>query len=392
MKCLRTMVLRPASLLLASLLVSGYSVAQGSTSSATMEPKEILQRESPAIVAVLNLNRAGQVQAQGSGFVVRPNGVIVTNFHVVEDAQDAQVKLKSGEIYENATVLYYDVRHDVVVLKINAIGLPTVTMGSSRMADAGDRAYAIGNPEGFDFTISDGLVSAHRVIEGTEMLQITTPISHGSSGGPLYNAQGQVIGITTAGYMKDGAQNLNFAVPLKYVLGLLDSSPRNITVAQLTAQTHPVEEARAAAPSSHAQLSNSGAYVAPGNVFRISIPSGWRVEDPPPANMLLSMSKGDRANLLVYKAAQANVDQAFVQQRQTVAKKYGEMNDCSKLQRMDQQDQHYRVQVCMINLEGSAVVVTFAALQSGSTVLGAFGLSTKDGYEDVVNAIGALEF
>src|SRR5271165_3865778 len=137
MKCLRTMVLRPASLLLASLLVSGYSVAQGSTSSATMEPKEILQRESPAIVAVLNLNRAGQVQAQGSGFVVRPNGVIVTNFHVVEDAQDAQVKLKSGEIYENATVLYYDVRHDVVVLKINAIGLPTVTMGSSRMADAG---------------------------------------------------------------------------------------------------------------------------------------------------------------------------------------------------------------------------------------------------------------
>ena len=177
-----------------------------------LEPKQILQRESPGIVTIYAVDRSGKPFALGSGFIVRSNGVIVTNFHVVRGAFDAQIELKQGEIYEHVRVIDYDERRDVIILKISALDLPTVTLGESSTVEAGDRAYAIGHPEGLPLTISDGLVSNLLIINGTEQMQISVPISHGSSGGPLYNIYGQVIGITAAG-MKEG-QNLNFAVSL----------------------------------------------------------------------------------------------------------------------------------------------------------------------------------
>ena len=395
------MAQRLVILFLATLLTWGYSAAQHNSSpvpperpggTTAMEPKEMLQRETPAIVAVYSLDRAGKRVLQGTGFIVRSNGVIVTNYHVVRGGYDAQIQLKNGELFENVTVLYYDVRHDVIVLKIQAIGLPTVTLGGAAMAEAGDRAYAIGNPEGFDYTISDGLVSARRVLEGTEMLQITVPISHGSSGGPLYNTQGQVIGITTAGFMQEGAQNLNFAVPLKYLLGLLDSPPRNMTLAQLTTQLQPPEVASATPPKTADRMSNGGIYSDPSGLVRLKVPPGWTVNDPPPKEFLVSMNKGDQAVLFVYQSDQSTVDREFALAKQIVAKEYGEMKDCTKVQKADKEDQHVRMQVCAVTVDGKVRLLTISALQNRGTIIGAMGISTKDAYESVLDAIGALEF
>lgn len=384
-------------------LLSAPSLGQRNSSSASgqkygdtttqMGPKEILQRESPAIVAIFSIDKSGKAVAQGSGFIVRADGVVVTNYHVVENAQDAQIRLKNGEIFENAIVLHYDVRHDVVILKIQAIGLPVVTMGSAAMPDAGDRAYAIGNPEGFDYTISDGLISAHRVMGGTEMLQITVPISHGSSGGPLYNLQGQVIGITTAGFMEEGAQNLNFAVPMKYVLGLLSSTQRNITLAQLSSQMHPTEQAQATRPSSPDRLRGSGGpWTDPTGLLRVNPPSGWKIEDPPPKDTLLSMSNSDGATVFAYQADGRNVDDELATQKKVISKEYGTVGDCSKVEKADNQDRRMRVQICVASYKGKTLVLTFAVLQSRSTMVGILGISDRDSYKTVIDAIGSIEF
>jgi len=112
--------------------------------------KALVQRESPAIVTVFNIGASGKPESMGSGFIVRSDGVVVTNFHVVRGAMEAQIKLKTGEIYDRVTVFDFDERRDIAILTIRARDLPTVQLGDSEKAVPGDKAYAIGNPEGFD--------------------------------------------------------------------------------------------------------------------------------------------------------------------------------------------------------------------------------------------------
>jgi S1-C subfamily serine protease len=211
----------------------------------------------------------------------------------------------------------FDQRRDIAVLKIRANGLQTVTLGDSGKLVPGDKAYAIGNPEGYDYTVSDGLISARRVIDGTEKLQITVPISHGSSGGPLYNDHGEVVGITTEGIM-EGAQLLNFAVPVKYLAPMLDSLPRNLTLAQVTAQTQPP------APASPAPSTSGGIGTIIGNKYTertgqitVTLAEGWQPQ-PPPNGELMEITKGN--GLLVLLSRNANVEANF-QTGMDVAKK-----------------------------------------------------------------------
>jgi len=401
-------MLKPiAPLLLVFLLLSPYATPQTSrpkrpselqknvdNGPVVMEPKQILQRESPAIVTVYSVDKSGKPFALGSGFVVRPNGVVITNYHVIKGASDAQIKLKNGEIYENVLVLDYDKRRDIVVLKIRAVGLPTVTLGDSTSAEPGDRAYAIGNPEGYDYTISDGLISARRIIEGTEELQITVPISHGSSGGPLYNVYGQVIGITAAGYM-EGAQNLNFAVPLKYVLVMLDSPPQNLTLAQLTEKMQPVEEAAKTDTSNGGGEATSGgatsAYVDPSGWLELTLPPGWRLEDPPPKDMMLAATRGDAATLLAYRAADSrNADDAFSAIKKTISDKYGKLANYSEKVKTDYTDgRRIRMQTFRMN-EG---LVFIGALQHDERIIGMLGVcSTTDAYDELVKALETIRW
>jgi hypothetical protein len=182
-------------------------------------PREIAAAAQRATVQIRSMDARGDVGGLGSGFFVSPDGVIVTNFHVVENAHALQVETFDGEVYDNVYYVTSDPRRDVAVLKIPVQGAVSLRLGSDTAAVVGAGVYAMGNPLGQTRTFSDGLVSATRTIEGVSMIQISAPISPGSSGGPVMDARGEVIGVATL--VMNGGQNLNYAVPVRYVHPLL---------------------------------------------------------------------------------------------------------------------------------------------------------------------------
>ena len=146
----------------------------------------------------------------GSGFLVSPNGDILTNWHVIDGAEYITVTTQDGQNV-GALAKGYDAQRDMALLKVNtSYSLPYLSI-SGEYPRQGERIIAIGNPRGFQGTVSDGIVSAYRQDGSNNFwMQFTAPVSPGSSGGALLNLKGEVVGMTTANY--DG-QNLNFAVP-----------------------------------------------------------------------------------------------------------------------------------------------------------------------------------
>ena len=161
----------------------------------------------------------------GTGFIVSEDGYILTNYHVIELAaqndKDVNVILYDGTRY-TASIVGYEKYNDVAVLKIDATGLKPVSFGNSDSLAVGDLVYAVGNPLGeLDFSMSTGHVSAlDRAITSDEsgvainMFQIDAAVNSGNSGGPVYNAAGEVVGIVTAKYASTGVEGLGFAIPI----------------------------------------------------------------------------------------------------------------------------------------------------------------------------------
>ncbi len=160
-------------------------------------------------------------EATGSGVVLTANGEIATAAHVMSGARRAKVKLPTGDEYDVVGVLDSDARLDVAIIAIAGFGLPTAQLGNSDSVQVGDRLIAIGAPLGLQGTISDGLLSAIRVTDGTRHFQISIPVSPGSSGGPVATTDGRVIGLVVSGIRGGGAENLNFVIPINYVRGKL---------------------------------------------------------------------------------------------------------------------------------------------------------------------------
>ena len=161
----------------------------------------------------------GQEQkALGSGFIIDPAGYIVTNNHVVDGARDVSVTLTDGNKYK-AKVIGRDAKTDLALLKIEAgHSLPYVAFGDSDGEHEGDWVIAVGNPYGLGGTVTAGIISAHgRDIHSgpyDDFLQIDAPINPGNSGGPLFNQNGQVVGIDTAIYSPTGGSvGIGFAIP-----------------------------------------------------------------------------------------------------------------------------------------------------------------------------------
>jgi hypothetical protein len=158
----------------------------------------------------------------GSGFLISPSGLLVTNYHVIEDMDKLAVALKRAKIqvFDANLIIVEDAVKDIAILKIEGKDLPHITIGDSDLVKTGQRVFAIGNPEGFTNTISEGIISQFREFEeGITSFQITAPISIGSSGGALFNETGEVIGITNSMFL--WGQNINFAIPINYVKDLL---------------------------------------------------------------------------------------------------------------------------------------------------------------------------
>ena len=163
----------------------------------------------------------------GSGFIISVDGKIITNYHIIRKAKEILVKLRNKKIYQRVSVVNVDSRKDIAIIKIEADNLLPVQFGDSRKMQIGERVIAIGNPLGLESTISDGLISSIRdTLKGFHIFQISVPLSPGSSGGPLFNLKGEVIGITTASAAN--GQSLNFAIPLNDVKPLLFESPLHV--------------------------------------------------------------------------------------------------------------------------------------------------------------------
>jgi S1-C subfamily serine protease len=178
---------------------------------------DVARAVSPSVVLIVTNDKNGNALAEGSGFVVDANGLIATNLHVIKGAYSASVTLANGDSYDNVLVGDADARKDLALIQIKAVDLRPVRLGDSDAVQVGQHVVAVGNPRGLLIganSVSDGIVSAVRQAEGMHLLQITAPISHGSSGGPLLNDGAEVIGVTQA--TVEG-QNLNFAVPADYL-------------------------------------------------------------------------------------------------------------------------------------------------------------------------------
>ena len=174
-----------------------------------------------AIVSIVMSDKDGHAIAQGSGFLVSKDGRIVTNYHVIAEGSSAIVKLPDGAFFVVDGVLASDKARDVAVIKAHGENFRTLTLGNSDRLQVGEEVVAIGNPLSLESTVSNGIVSGIRTVEeeGGKFLQVTAPISPGSSGGPLFNMAGEVVGITTL-YLK-GGENLNFAIPINDAKRLL---------------------------------------------------------------------------------------------------------------------------------------------------------------------------
>ncbi len=176
---------------------------------------QIVEEQGRAVIYIVSIARGGKVLAQGSGFLVRPDGVFVTNFHVVENAAAVAIRLPDGRELQVTGLIAVKPEYDLAVLKVESGGLPVVPLGDSTTVKVGERVVAIGSPLGLENTVSEGIVSAIREENGYRIFQITAPVSPGSSGGPLFDMNGKVIGVTFL-QITEG-QNLNFAIPSSYL-------------------------------------------------------------------------------------------------------------------------------------------------------------------------------
>jgi S1-C subfamily serine protease len=168
-------------------------------------------------------------EGQGSGFVLTKEGLILTNNHVIGNAQRLEVMLSDKHKYK-ARVLALDKNHDLALIKIDAPNLTPVTLSDSRNLVVGQRVYAIGNPFGLNGTMTRGIISAIRSIRSPngspieDAIQTDAAVNPGNSGGPLLNSRGEVIGITTmiASNGADQSSGIGFAIPINTARAILD--------------------------------------------------------------------------------------------------------------------------------------------------------------------------
>ena len=209
----------PRVVIVVLLLFCTISTALAQT---TLPAEDIAEKALAATVYLEMKDKNGKTLGIGSGFFVKPN-LIATNYHVIEGAAKGTAKLVGKYItYNIEGVTATDKTNDLALLKVTAFGIKPLSLGDSDAVRIGATVYVAGNPKGLEGTFSDGIISSRRDKNTKERLQMTAPISPGSSGGPVLNRKGEVIGISFAGHQALDAQNLNFAISSKYLKILLE--------------------------------------------------------------------------------------------------------------------------------------------------------------------------
>ncbi len=191
----------------------------------TIPGDQVVDRAGASVTLILTGGGDGQLAGVASGVIVRSDGVLLTALHAVKGMKELQVRLKTGEIYDNVELIATDERRDIAALRIPAAKLPEIKTRSTAELKPGSSVFSIANGAALPWSVSAGVFSGLRNAEevpgagsGFRLLQFTAPIAPGSSGGLLLDAEGNGLGIIL-GSLTEG-QNINFAVPIDSILGL----------------------------------------------------------------------------------------------------------------------------------------------------------------------------
>ena len=249
----------------------------GDATGSELTVSQIVDKNENAVVEIVVSGTAqnmwGQmqlVQGAGSGVIVKDDGYIATNYHVIQGANKVEVTLHNGEFYP-ARIVGSDPANDIAVIKIDAKDLTTATIGDSSTVDVGDLAVAIGNPLGqLGGTATTGIISAlDRTldVEGTTLtlLQTDAAINGGNSGGGLFNSKGELIGIVESKASAVGVEGLAFALPINNVSGIINDLIENGGSAQVASGTPAVGVVISEVSEDNAQyygLESAGVYIA----------------------------------------------------------------------------------------------------------------------------------
>ncbi|PYM96075.1 MAG: hypothetical protein DME04_03020 [Candidatus Rokuibacteriota bacterium] len=207
-----------AGLALTALLPLGlYRAAHAQESAAARVARENL----PSVVTLIAVDDQDQPLALGSGFFITRDGVLVTNAHVVGGAAKVLLRWR-GQSGTAQKIVNFSRKHDLVTIQTSFTATPPVLLGDSEAVTVGQDVVVLGNPHGLEGSVSTGIVGGLRTLNNTRFLQITAPISPGSSGGPVFDGQGRVVGIATATSAR--GQNLNFALPINLLRELPPST------------------------------------------------------------------------------------------------------------------------------------------------------------------------
>jgi hypothetical protein len=212
------------------------------------------------VVTVVNYDVNGEVSSIGSGFFISKSGELLTNFHVMDGAYNAEIKTHDGSQYPIETVLARSQLIDLIKVRVDIPDNQVTPVVLSREATAvADSIFVVGSPMGLEQTVSEGIISAVREMPtGAKILQLTAPISRGSSGGPVLNRDGEVIGVVT--FQAARGQNLNFAISID-ALDMLSEEGSQLSIAEWTIRNSEQGPALAAALCSQgSRLSIQGEY------------------------------------------------------------------------------------------------------------------------------------
>ena len=209
---------------LVSLTSTALLLLSITTGVSALTTEQLAAKALAATVSLEMKDSTGTTLSFGSGFFVKANQ-IATNFHVIAGARQGTAKLVGKyTTYNIEGIVATDKKNDLAVLKVTASGVTPLSLGDSDTVNIGAKVYVAGNPKGLEGTFSDGLIS-RRESYPKKRLQMTAPISLGSSGGPVLNSKGEVIGISVAVHRALDAQNLNFAIPSNALKALLAKAP-----------------------------------------------------------------------------------------------------------------------------------------------------------------------
>jgi S1-C subfamily serine protease len=221
-----------------SLAVTAAAIGGGQAADVTA----IVQKAKSAVVQIVVFDSDKTVSKTGTGFFFSSDGQLVTNFHVVSGASNLLAKTNTGAVFFLEKVLFTAPEQDLAILKFLVTEVPYLKLGDSSNAVEGQRVLVIGNPEGLEGTVSDGIISAFR--NNRSYIQITAPVSQGSSGSPVLDESGQVIGIATLSRVE--GQNLNLAIAVETL--------KSVLTGNASATAKPLATARENTPSTLAEF------------------------------------------------------------------------------------------------------------------------------------------